>query len=262
MLSHLCMLSESRRLIDTHFLPSLYHFLAPRTQGNAQSTPSTICCSLWHTTTITWSLPVLENQVHSGKSTWNLSHCAICLWLLCWATSLWHADCVESLLYYSQPMCYYVEPFALCWTTCASYATCHLTKHTPLVLFPTRDLLSLFSLASVAKKLLHSWIGAHTRNHMHFLHRVGMHLQVLLYTMHVQVCMLDRCCEHQRTYLLHALYSMCICDRCRYILYIYMCIGICIYIYVYVHVCAYVYVYVSMYVCMYVCVCICIHIYV
>jgi len=85
---------------------------APRTQGNAQSTPSTICCSLWHTTTIIWSLPVLENEVHSGKNTSNLSHCAICLWLLCWATPLWHADCVESLLYYSQPMRYYAEHFA------------------------------------------------------------------------------------------------------------------------------------------------------
>jgi len=74
----------------------------------------------------------------------NLSHCAICLWLFCWATPLWHADCVESLLYYSQRMRHYVEPLALCWTTCASYATCHLTKHTRLVLFPTRDLLSLF----------------------------------------------------------------------------------------------------------------------
>ena len=95
---------------------------------------------------------------------------------------------------------------------------------------------------------------------MHFLQRVCMHLQVLLRTMHLQVCTLDRCCEHKRTHLLHALYRMYICDRCREI-YIYMCIDICIYIYVYVHVCAYVYVYVScMYVC--VCVCICIHIYV
>jgi len=83
-----------------------------------------------------------------------------------------------------------------------------------------------------------------------------MHLQVLLRTMHVQVCTLDRCCAHQRTHLLHALYRMCICDRCRDI-YIYMCIGICIYIYVYVHVCAYVYVYVSMYVCM----CMCMYMY-
>ena len=28
-----------------------------------------------------------------------------------------------------------------------------------------------------------------------------MHLQVLLRTMHVQVCTLDRCCVHQRTHL-------------------------------------------------------------
>ena len=144
MLSHLRLLSESCWLVDTHFFPSPYHFLAPRTQGTAQSTPSTFCCSLWHTTIITWSLPVLENQVHSGKNTSNLSHCAICLWLLCRATPLWHADCVESLLYCSQPMRYCVEPLALYWTTCASYATCHLTKHTPLVFFLTRDLLCLF----------------------------------------------------------------------------------------------------------------------
>ena len=84
-----------------------------------------------------------------------------------------------------------------------------------------------------------------------------MHLQVLLRTMHVQVCTLDRCCEHQRTHLLHALCRMCKCDRCRYT-HIYICIGICIYTYVYVHVCAYVYVYVSMYVCM----CVCVYVYV
>ena len=88
-----------------------------------------------------------------------------------------------------------------------------------------------------------------------------MYLQVLLCTMHVQVCTLNRCCEHQRTHLFHALLRMCICDRCRYI-YIYVCIGICIYIcmymYMYVRICMY------MYPCMYVCVgvCICIHIYV
>jgi len=29
--------------------------------------------------------------------------------------------------------------------------------------------------------------------------------------MHVQVCTLDRCCEHQRTHLLHARYRVCIC---------------------------------------------------
>jgi len=33
----------------------------------------------------------------------------------------------------------------------------------------------------------------------------------IMSTMHVQVCMLDRCCEHQRTHLLHARYRMCIC---------------------------------------------------
>ena len=31
-----------------------------------------------------------------------------------------------------------------------------------------------FAIASMANKLLHSWIGAHTRVHMHFLHRVIM----------------------------------------------------------------------------------------
>ena len=43
-----------------------------------------------------------------------------------------------------------------------------------------------------------------------YLRRVCMHLQVLWSTMHVQVCTLDRCCEHQRTHLLHARYRMCI----------------------------------------------------
>jgi len=90
---------------------------------------------------------------------------------------------------------------------------------------------------------------------MHFLHRVSIYLQVLLRTMHEQVCTLDRCCEHQRTHF-HALYRMCICDGCRYIC-IYICIGICVYIYVYVHVCAYVYVNVSIYVRM----CMCIYMY-
>ena len=44
-----------------------------------------------------------------------------------------------------------------------------------------------------------------------FLQRVCMRSQVLLSTMHVQVCTLDRCCEHQRTHLFHARYRMCIC---------------------------------------------------
>ena len=69
-----------------------------------------------------------------------------------------------------------------------------------------------FAIAFMAKeKLLHCCIGAHARVHMHFLRRVSMHSQVLLNTMHLQVCTLDRCCEHQRTPLLHALYGMCIC---------------------------------------------------
>jgi len=38
-----------------------------------------------------------------------------------------------------------------------------------------------------------------------------MHSQVLLSTMHVQVCTLDRYGEHQRKHLLHARYRMCIC---------------------------------------------------
>ena len=49
-----------------------------------------------------------------------------------------------------------------------------------------------------------------------------MYLQVLLRTIHVQVCTLDRCCEHQRTHLLHALYRM-------------YAIDVDIYIYIYVH---------------------------
>jgi len=68
-----------------------------------------------------------------------------------------------------------------------------------------------FTIAFVAKKLLHRCIGAHARVHMHFLRRMSIHSQVLLSTMHVQVCTLDRCCEHQRTHLLHARYRMWIC---------------------------------------------------
>ena len=90
-----------------------------------------------------------------------------------------------------------------------------------------------------------------------FLRRVGMHAQVLLSAMHVQICTLDRCCEHQRTHLLHDRYRMCICDRYRE-RYICMCICIHIYIYVYVHIHAYVYVYVSMYICM----CMCMYMYI
>ena len=78
-----------------------------------------------------------------------------------------------------------------------------------------------------------------------FLQRACMRSQVLLSTMHVQVCTSDRCCEHQRTHLLHARYRMCICA---------------IHIHVYMHMCVYVYVYacIYIYICMYVCTCICV----
>jgi len=70
-----------------------------------------------------------------------------------------------------------------------------------------------------------------------------MHLQVLLSTMHVQVCRLDRCCEHQRTHLLHALYRMCICAIYVHV-YVYVCMHICMFRCVCMHV--YIYIYVCM----------------
>ena len=87
----------------------------------------------------------------------------------------------------------------------------------------------------------------------------GMHSQVFLSTMHVQMCTLDRCCEHQRTHLLDARHRMYICYRYRYI-YIHICAYAYIYIYicVYVHIYAYAYVYVSMYICM----CMCMYMYI
>ena len=111
-----------------------------------------------------------------------------------------------------------------------------------------------------------------------FLRRVGMHLQVLLSTMHVQVCTLDRCCEHQRTHLLHARYRMCIyaiyihMHICMYIficMHAYMYMYVCIYMYMrlcmdYIYACVYVYVYVyvHVYVYIYICICMCIYIYI
>jgi len=111
-----------------------------------------------------------------------------------------------------------------------------------------------FAVASMAKMLLHSWIGAHTRVHIHFLYRVCMYLQVLLCTMHLHVCTLDRCCEHQRTNLLHALYRMSYMIGVDIYTYIYAWayVYICMYMYMYVRMCMY------MYPCMYVCVCVCI----
>ena len=112
-----------------------------------------------------------------------------------------------------------------------------------------------------------------------FLQRLCMHSQVLLSTMHVQVCTLDRCCEYQLTHLFHARYKMCICAMYTHVymhmyLYIYMCMHVYIYIcmYVYTYICIYiwmcicVYVYMCMYVCiyifMYVYVCVYVYVYV
>jgi len=105
------------------------------------------------------------------------------------------------------------------------------------------------------------------------LQRVCMHSQVLLSTMHVQVCTLDRCCEYQRTHLLHARYKMWICAMYTHVyihmyMYIYVCmhvcIHICMYFYTYICICIWmyicVYVYVYVYICMYVCICMCIYI--
>jgi len=101
-----------------------------------------------------------------------------------------------------------------------------------------------------------------------------MHLQVLLSTMHVQVCTLDRCCEHQRTYLLHARYRMRICAIYIHVyMHIFMCrcvrmyvsIFICMYAFTCVCVHAwmniYVYVYVHVHVYIYICICMCVYIY-
>jgi len=99
-----------------------------------------------------------------------------------------------------------------------------------------------------------------------FLQRVRMHSQVLLNTMHVQVCTLDRCCEHQRINLLHTRYRMCICAiYIHAYMHICMHIFVCmhIYIYIYMYVCIYMYMHICMdvYICICVCVCVCVYIY-
>ena len=71
-----------------------------------------------------------------------------------------------------------------------------------------------------------------------FLRIVGMHLQVLLSTMHVQVCKLVRCCEHQRTLLLHARYRMCICAIYIHV-FMYICMCRCVCMHVYIFICMY-----------------------
>jgi len=56
----------------------------------------------------------------------------------------------------------------------------------------------------------------------------------LLSTMHVQVCTLDRCCEYQRTHLLHARYKMCICAMYTHVyMKMYMYIYVCIHVHIY-----------------------------
>jgi len=92
----------------------------------------------------------------------------------------------------------------------------------------------------------------------------------------VQVCTLDRCCEHQRTHLLHARYRMCICAiyihvymhtcMCRCVcmhVYMFICMYaftcICVYAWMYIYVCVYVHVYVCIYIC--ICMCVCIYMY-
>ena len=105
------------------------------------------------------------------------------------------------------------------------------------------------------------------------LQRVCMHSQVLLSTMHVQVCTLDRCCEYQRTHLLHARYKMCICAMYTHVymhtymyiyvcmhVYIYICMYFCTYICIYIYGCVYVCVCMYMCICIYMYVCVCVYI--
>jgi len=60
-----------------------------------------------------------------------------------------------------------------------------------------------FAIASMAKKLLHRCICAHARAHMHFFVESVVRISTgVVSTMHVQVCTLDRFCEHQSTHLM------------------------------------------------------------
>ena len=97
-----------------------------------------------------------------------------------------------------------------------------------------------------------------------FLKRVCMHSQVLLSTMHVQVCTLDRCWEYQRTHLLHARYrEMCICAMYTHVyMHMYMYIYMCMHVYIYIYVCIFMRIYAYVYGCVYVCVCMYMYIYV
>ena len=68
-------------------------------------------------------------------------------------------------------------------------------------------------------------------------------------TMHVRVCMLDRCCEHQRTHLLHTRYRMYICAMYMHV-YVHICVCICICMHVYIYI--YVYIHIYMLTCIYI----------
>jgi len=94
-----------------------------------------------------------------------------------------------------------------------------------------------------------------------------MHSLVLLSTMHVQVYTLDRCCEYQRTHLLHPRYKRDVHMRyvytCVYAyVYVYIYGYACIYVYMYVCVYVYMHIYVDVYMCVYVCICVYIYMYV
>jgi len=118
MLSHLYLLSEWRWLVDTHFLPSPCHFQASRTQGAAQSTPGTICCSLRHTTTITCSLQCSKiKSVIARTQIWATVpfvyhcfveplHCDTLIWLYHSFTILSQCATMLSPSRFAEPLCW------------------------------------------------------------------------------------------------------------------------------------------------------------
>ena len=77
-LSHLYLLSESRRLVDTHFLPSPYHFwlLGHRATRNQHQALSAAVCDTPQQLLDLCQCSKIKSIV-ARKS--DLSHCAICL---------------------------------------------------------------------------------------------------------------------------------------------------------------------------------------
>ena len=126
----------------------------------------------------------------------------------------------------------------LSWVLCEHRAGCHL----PSALLLSRRNQSPDTVRSrnLSKSTLaHDAVAAIVLHNHHLIIRVGAGLIQFVYGSHSRLAadltlennyfrchfrglLLDRCCEHQHTHLLHALYRMCICDRCRYI-YIYVC---------------------------------------